>query len=105
MVVVPGAEGDFEAWDTLGNTLEPILAEPVRVFLTWSDANAKAIAGATDSMAVELDGQHWTQDVGGPQKYHAKSLKELRRKYSELRENAELAGILERTGCLGLLEA
>ena len=101
----PGAEGDFEAWDTLGDTLEPILAEPVRVFLTWSDANAKAIAGGEDSMQVDLEGQSWNQSVGGPQKYHAKSLKELRRKYSELRDNSELTGILERTGCLGLLEA
>ncbi|MFP8873979.1 MAG: glutathione S-transferase family protein [Myxococcota bacterium] len=101
----PSAQGDFEAWDTLADTLEPILAGPVRIFLTWSDANAKAIAEGADSMAVDLDGQTWTQSVGGPQKYHAKSLKELRRKYSELSDNSELAAILERTGCLAWLKA
>ena len=101
----PSAEADFENWDSLAETLEPFLAEPVRVFLTWSDANARAIAEGADSMTVKLDGETWTQSVGGPQKYHAKSLKEIRRKYSEVRDVPELAACLGRVGCLPWLQA
>ena len=41
-----------------------------------------------------------TQTVGGPQKYHAKSLREIRRKYGEQSSNPELRGIIEAAGCL-----
>ena len=99
----PSAEGDFESWDALGPTLEPFLAQEVRLFLTWSAANAEAIAAGVDKMTVDLDGKTWSQSVGGPQKYHAKSLKELRRKYGEVSEDAELRGILDRAGCLPFL--
>jgi hypothetical protein len=89
----------------LAPTLEPFLSGPVRHFLTWSDANAKAIAAGDDSLSVELDGQTWTQSVGGPQKYHAKSLKELRRKFAEVKEVEPLRDILAKAGCLEWLEA
>jgi len=101
----PAVSGDFETWASLAPTLEPFLSGPVRHFLTWSDANAKAIAAGDDSLSVELDGQTWTQSVGGPQKYHAKSLKELRRKFAEVKEVEPLRDILAKAGCLEWLEA
>lgn len=99
----PSDEGDFEALETLAPTLEPILREDVRLFLTWSDANAAAIAAGADSLEVDLDGRRWTQTVGGPQKYHAKSLGVIRRKFAEVSGDEELRTLLDRTGCLALL--
>ncbi len=100
----PTAEGEFEEWGSLSASLKPILAGPVRIFLTWSDANAKAIAAGDTDMVVELNGSTWSQTVGGPQKYHAKSLTELRRKFSEVTDRNELTSILEDTGCLQWLQ-
>jgi glutathione S-transferase len=99
----PEARGDFEPWPALAPTLEPFFQEEVRLFLAWSAANAAAIASGASEMTVDLDGRTWTQSVGGPQKYHAKSLAEIRRKYAQVRDDAELRGILERTGCLPYL--
>lgn len=96
----PKAEGDFESWDTLGPTLEPLLQQEVRIFLVWASAIAEAIASGAESVTVDLDGKSWSQTVGGPQKYHAKSLKEIRRKYGEVSDDPELRVILERSGCL-----
>ena len=82
------------------SSLEPFLSGPVRHFLTWSAANAEAIATSAEEMQVEINGESWKQSVGGPQKYHAKSLKEIRRKFSAVSNQKDLTGLLERTGCL-----
>ncbi|MEN8181872.1 MAG: glutathione S-transferase family protein [Myxococcota bacterium] len=93
----PKAEGGFESWEALAPTLQPLLSRQVgRLFLPWSDANAKAIAGGQETFSVELDGSPWSQK---PQKYHAKSLTELRRKYAATKD-AGLDAILEASGCL-----
>ena len=44
----------------------------------------------------------WTQK---PQKYHARSLAELRKKYAAVADKARLDPILERAGCLRWLAA
>ena len=96
----PKAEGEFETWSSLQPTLAPFLEQHVRPFLIWSAANAAALASGAEEFTVDLDGRSWTQTVGGPQKYHAKSLREIRRKYGEQSSNPELRGILETAGCL-----
>jgi len=97
----PKAEGDFEDWPRLAATLEPLLAQQVgRLFLPWSAANALAIAAGDETFSVELDGCTWSQK---PQKYHARSLAEIRRKYAALANTSGLDPILERTGCLEFL--
>ena len=96
----PKDQGDFEEWSSLSATLSPFLKGPVRIFLTWSDANAKAISAAAPDLSVELDGIVWSQSVGGPQKYHAKSLAELRRKFVEVSNQEKLVAVLENVGCL-----
>jgi hypothetical protein len=94
----PQAEGGFESWEQLAPTLLPLLDRHVgRLFIPWSDANAKAIASGQEEFTVPLDGRAWTQK---PQKYHAKSLAELRRKYGTVSGNAQLNEILRATGCL-----
>jgi glutathione S-transferase len=99
----PKAEGPFEAREALLPTLEPLLARQVgRLFLPWSDANARAIAEGREQFTVELDGRAWTQK---PQKYHARSLEQLRSRYAGVSSAGALDPILERTGCLRWLRA
>ena len=101
----PKEKGDFEEWSSLSATLSPFLRGPVRIFLTWSDANAKAISAAALDLSVELDGILWSQSVGGPQKYHAKSLGELWRKFLEVGKIEKLTRLLEDVGCLKFLNS
>ena len=99
----PKAEGDFEGWDALAPTLLPLLERQVGVmFLPWSDANAKAIAAGEEEMVARMPLGHWRQK---PQKYHARSLAELRKKYAAVSDKARLDPVLERAGCLRWLAA
>jgi glutathione S-transferase len=98
----PKAEGGFEAWDTLSSTLTPFMSRQIgRLFLPWSDANAKALAAGEDEFTIDLDGHAWTQK---PQKYHARSLTALRKRYADVGDNAALDAILDSTGCLRWLK-
>ena len=98
----PKAEGDFEPWAALEPTLAPFLeAQVAGLFLPWSDANAKAIAGGAEEFTVELASGSWTQK---PQKYHARSLAKLRERYAAA-DPAALDPVLERTGCLRWLRS
>jgi glutathione S-transferase len=94
----PKAEGGFESWDALAPTLLPLLERQVGLmFLPWSDGNAKAITGGQDEMSARMPLGLWRQK---PQKYHARSLAELRRKYAAVADKARLDPILERAACL-----
>jgi hypothetical protein len=93
----PKAEGEFETWEALAPTLLPFLERQIGIlFLPWSDANAKAIAAGQEEMSVRMPIGVWTQK---PQKYHARSLGELRKKYAAVADKARLDPILERAGC------
>ncbi|MBM4270125.1 MAG: glutathione S-transferase family protein, partial [Deltaproteobacteria bacterium] len=93
----PKAEGGFESWSALAPTLEPLLKTQVgALFLPWSDANARAIAAGEETFTTDLAGAAWTQK---PQKYHARSLGALRKRYAELADRSALDPILERTAC------
>ena len=94
----PKAEGDFEAWETLAATLSPLLAEEVgAIFLPWSTANAQAIVREDKEFSMTLRGTAWMQV---PQKYHARSLAEIRRKYAAARDATGLNEILAKADCL-----
>jgi hypothetical protein len=67
------------------------------MFLPWSDANAMAIAAGQDEMSARMPLGLFRQK---PQKYHARSLAELRRKYAAVADKARLDPILERAACL-----
>ena len=98
----PKMEGPFEAWPALGETLMPLLTDEVAgLFLPWSVANAAAIAGGSKGFEVLLDGTAWSQE---PQKYHARSLAELRRKYEAAKSAPGLDAILAQAGCLPFLK-
>ena len=94
----PKVEGDFETWETLEPTLAPLLAEEVgAMFLSWSTENAHAIVREDKEFSVPLRGATWTQV---PQKYHARSLAEIRRKYAAAKAAPGLDEILAKGDCL-----
>ena len=94
----PEAKGDFEALQALAPTLMPLLTREVgALFLPWSAANAAAIARGDRSFTLNLGGAEWTQE---PQKYHARSLAEIRRKFTAAKGAAGLEPLLASTGCL-----
>ena len=93
----PKAEGDFEGWDALAKTLLPLLERQIgALFLPWSDANAKALVAGQAEMSSRTPLGPFTQK---PQKYHARSLGELRKKYAAVGDKTRLDPILERAGC------
>jgi glutathione S-transferase len=93
----PKAVGEFEPWAALEPTLLPFLSRMVgALFLPWSDANARAIAAGQDEFSVQLAGRSYAQK---PQKYHARSLDALRKRYAALADRRALDPILERAGC------
>ena len=93
----PKDEGPFEAWTTLAPTLMPLLKEEVaELFLPWSTANAQAIARGDKTFEMTLAGAAWSQE---PQKYHARSLAEIRRKYAAAKGLPGLDAILNESGC------
>ena len=96
-MVSPKAEGPFEDWSSLAAGLMPLLTEEIgRLFLPWSAANAEAIASGEKTFTMTLAGAEWSQE---PQKYHARSLQEIRTKYAAAK-NAGLDDILAKSGCL-----
>jgi Glutathione S-transferase, C-terminal domain len=100
-MLTPKADGPFENWSSLSAGLMPLLTEEVgRLFLPWAAANAEAIARGDKSFTVTLAGAAWMQE---PQKYHARSLQEIRRKYAAAGDAAGLDAILEKAGCLSVL--
>ena len=71
-------------------------------FLPWSAANAAAIGRGDKSFTMSLGGAEWTQE---PQKYHARSLAEIRRKFSAAKGAPGLESLLAESGCLAILAA
>jgi glutathione S-transferase len=99
----PKVEGPFEAWATLASGLMPLLTEEVGGrFLPWSTANASAIEKGGKTFELTLGGATWSQE---PQKYHARSLAEIRRKYAAARSAPGLDEVLAKADCLRWLAA
>ena len=98
----PRAEGEFETWESIESTLAPFLAGQVgALFCPWTVANATAMAAGEDEFSVKLDGKTFTQK---PQKYHAKSLLAIRKKYARASDKSGLDRVLERAGCLSAMQ-
>ena len=97
----PHDDGAYEEWNTLEQTMMPLLAYIGRYFLPWSDANARAIAAGEKEFTVRLGDGDYTQP---PQKYHAKSLSSLREKYQKVAADTALQKVLGTSNCLELLQ-
>ena len=97
----PDSKGAFEKWETLENTLYPILKTEVgEVFLPWSNAVTKAMKASKEEVSVKIKGQDYIHTIGGPQKYHVKSLKVLKEKYNLIKNKTNINKILNEIGCL-----
>jgi hypothetical protein len=102
-MVSPKAEGPFEPWPALAPTLMPLLKDEVAaLFLPWTVANSAAIERGAKSFEMALAGTSWSQE---PQKYHARSLAEIRRKYAAAKAAPGLEAILKESGCLPFLSS
>ena len=100
----PHDPAGYADWPQLAPTLQPLLREQVGgLFLPWSDANAKALQDGAETMECTLpDGRRWHQT---PQKYHARSLAEIRGKYARLPADSWVHEALREAGCQEWLQA
>jgi glutathione S-transferase len=92
----PRIDGEFETWETLSPTLAPLVAYIGKYFLPWTVANAKAVEAGVSEFSVKLGGDIYIQP---PQKYHAKSLAVLKRKFASVRDDETLKPVLDAGGC------
>lgn len=100
----PKAKGDFESWAQLSETLEPLLSQEVgATFLPWAAAVSDALQAGKEELNVSIHDEAFKHSVGGPQKYHAKSLAMLKEKYRNYADDATLDQVLTRTGCKAFL--
>lgn len=98
----PSNEGEFETWESLSETLSPLLKNEVgALYLPWAQANSKAMLASEESFSVKLNGLDFSQK---PVKYSAKSFAEIKRKYSQVSHDEGLIEILKQTDCLSFLE-
>lgn len=99
----PKNEGDFEPWSSLAPTLSPFLRDEVgAVFFPWTAANAEALAGGQKEFSLTLEGKPFSQET---QKYHAKSLQQLRQRYAQVEDKSGLDPVLRETNCFTWLQA
>ena len=97
----PDNNGAFEKWETLENTLYPILKTEVGgILLPWSNAVTNAMNVSKEEVSVKIKGQDYIHTIGGPQKYHVKSLKALKEKYNLINNKTNINKILNEIGCL-----
>lgn len=97
----PRVSGDFEHWEALAPTLAPLLRDEVgAIFFPWTLANERALAAGEKQLRSSLDGREFVQE---PQRYHAKSLAALRRRWAEASDHARLDPVLDAAACLAPL--
>lgn len=94
----PSVEGEFEPFESLRDTLEPILQrEFAERFLPWMEANHKAWHANEKETKLVMLGNTFKQKTF---KYQAGTLDELRRKYASVADDSVLSALLASTGCL-----
>jgi len=99
----PSIEGDFEKFESLKPTLQPIFEREVGPhFLAWSDANAKAHTSDIKQTELQMDSQIYYQKTF---KYPAGSLEILKTKFAAAADNRPLIEFLSDTNCLCYLES
>jgi hypothetical protein len=101
----PKDEGSYESWDSLSDTLMPILKEEIgEVFLPWTSEVTKSMSEKKEELSVIIKGKEFKHSIGGPQKYHVKSLAVLKSKFESFKGNQALESILSETNCLRFLQ-
>ena len=93
----PRNEGDFLSWEKLEPTLGPLLYNVGNFFLPWSTANTSALKQNKELFSVNLKNEKYTQK---PQKYHAKSLESLKKRFQKIHNPKQIKSILTDYNCL-----
>lgn len=102
----PKIYGDYENWASLSKTLMPILKQQIgEIFLPWTDAVTKAMLKDEKEVSVMINNEEFKHSLGGPQKYHVKSLNVLRKRYKDYVDLPELESILIESNCLPYLKS
>ena len=103
-MLYPKDEGNYESWESLAPTLMPILKEELgEIFLPWTSAVTDSMQKQEKEVKVILKGREFKHSLGGPQKYHVKSLAVLRKKYDSFKNNEALTKILSEAKCIEYL--
>jgi glutathione S-transferase len=98
----PNIEGDYENFETLIPTLQPIFTREVAPhFLAWSDANAKAFVAGNKQTELKMGSRRYYQKTF---KYPAGSLEILRSKFKAVSDDTALIDFLRVSHCLPYLE-
>ena len=83
----------------------PILKEEVgEIFLPWTSEITASMAEGKEELSVMIKGKEFTHSIGGPQKYHVKSLTVLKSKFDKYKGNQTLEDILSEANCLRFLQ-
>jgi glutathione S-transferase len=94
----PKASGDWEEWDNLKATMLPFLKNQIAdLYFPWAMANAKALRAEKSQFDVMLKGREFSQDT---MKYTARSLHQLKLKFSEQQDRGPLEEVLLQADCL-----
>jgi hypothetical protein len=97
----PDAQGEFITFAHAADDFADFLrAEAAGVYLPWMAANAEAVA-EDGLVRVEIDGRVFSQK---PQRYAAKALAELQRKFQQASAYEALLALMSSTGCGDFLE-
>lgn len=97
----PTDQGEFEAWSSVAETLEPLVREQIgELYMPWAQANAKALLANEPTFTVNLKGDAFTQDT---MKYPGRSFQTLKNRFSKIDKNRSLEEVLLVTGCLKYL--
>jgi hypothetical protein len=101
----PKAEGEFELWDDLKETLMPILKDQLgATYLPWLAANNQAIINGDDQLSVNIKGENFSHSVSSAQKYHLKSFTMLLKEYQTIPNRHLLDSVLKEAGCVDYFE-
>lgn len=96
-MLFPVAQGEFETWQALEPSLSPFLKSQIsQRFIPWTLANEQALAQNQAELEVTILGEQWRQK---PQKYHAKSLQQLRVKYQAISATESVDAMLQDINC------
>lgn len=96
-MLFPVAQGEFETWQALEPSLGPFLKSQIsQRFIPWTLANEQALAQNQAELEVTILGEQWRQK---PQKYHVKSLQQLRVKYQAISATGSVEAMLQDINC------
>ena len=94
----PKIKGDFELWESLEETLMPILIKDIGdIFMPWLQANNQAVLNGDDFLSVMIKNKPFEHRVGSPNRYHKKSFLSLLEEYKTIKDKTKIDAILQKS--------